>query len=360
MSRQQGLFAERESDGETVSMGSKKKKATRKGRVGGAAERMAKDQREISVSEFFTKNRHLLGFDSPRKALLTAIKEAVDNSLDACEEARIVPEVLVEISQAQGPRRRVHDRRSRTTGRASSRTQVPLIFGKLLYGSKFHRLRQSRGQQGIGISAAGMYGQLTTGNAVRVKSRTSRSGRSPTSSRSTSTRTRTSRSAPTSPATGTARCHGTRVEIDMEGEYRRGHAERRRVPQAGRRRESARVDHVPRPGRQQDRVRGRDQGAPPRDRRDQAAPPRGRARHPDQDAAGVSEEKWVKLCLQRDFSRVGPKVAEADLQEGQDQRARASQAHRQGGGDGGSRRRSTRREDHGARVARASRRSARS
>ena len=44
--------------------------------------------------------------------------------------------------------------------------QIPKIFGKLLYGSKFHRLRMSRGQQGIGISAAGMYGLLTTGKPV--------------------------------------------------------------------------------------------------------------------------------------------------------------------------------------------------
>src|SRR5512135_2384293 len=61
------------------------------------AETMAAQQREISVSEFFSKNRHLLGFDNPRKALLTAIKEAVDNSLDACEEAGILPEVFVEV-----------------------------------------------------------------------------------------------------------------------------------------------------------------------------------------------------------------------------------------------------------------------
>ena len=58
---------------------------------------MATKQREISVSEFFTKNRHLLGFDNPRKALLTAVKEAVDNSLDACEEAGILPEITIEI-----------------------------------------------------------------------------------------------------------------------------------------------------------------------------------------------------------------------------------------------------------------------
>ena len=64
------------------------------------AEDLARKQRDISVSEFFTKNRHLLGFDNPRKALLTTIKEAVDNSLDACEEAGILPDVTVEIQQA--------------------------------------------------------------------------------------------------------------------------------------------------------------------------------------------------------------------------------------------------------------------
>ena len=61
------------------------------------AEEMANNQRSISVSEFFAKNRHLLGFDNPRKALLTTVKEAVDNSLDACEEAHILPELEVGI-----------------------------------------------------------------------------------------------------------------------------------------------------------------------------------------------------------------------------------------------------------------------
>src|SRR3989338_8169373 len=61
------------------------------------ARELAKKQREISIAEFFEKNRHLLGFDNPTKALLTTIKEAVDNALDACEEARILPEVTVEL-----------------------------------------------------------------------------------------------------------------------------------------------------------------------------------------------------------------------------------------------------------------------
>ena len=132
------------------------------------AKAMAATQRDISVSEFFAKNRHLLGFDNPRKALLTTVKEAVDNSLDACEEAGILPEIWVHIQQTAADRYKVG---IQDNGPGILKKQIPLIFGKLLYGSKFHRLRQSRGQQGIGISAAGMYGVQTTGKPVKIISK---------------------------------------------------------------------------------------------------------------------------------------------------------------------------------------------
>jgi len=135
------------------------------------AESMAKSQRDISVSEFFAKNRHLLGFDNPRKALLTTVKEAVDNSLDACEEAGITPEIWVHIEQTRTNRYKAG---IQDNGPGIMKNQIPLIFGKLLYGSKFHRLRQSRGQQGIGISAAGMYGVQTTGKPVKIISKISK------------------------------------------------------------------------------------------------------------------------------------------------------------------------------------------
>jgi DNA topoisomerase-6 subunit B len=144
-----------------------------------SAAEMGSQQREISVSEFFTKNRHLLGFDNPRKALLTCVKEAVDNALDACEEAGILPEVVVKLEVASNektPPPPSQATRFRITvidyGPGIVRQQIPKIFAKLLYGSKFHRLRMSRGQQGIGISAAGMYAQLTTGKPVQIISRT--------------------------------------------------------------------------------------------------------------------------------------------------------------------------------------------
>ena len=136
------------------------------------AEDMALRQREISVAEFFMKNRHLLGFDNPRKALLTTIKEGVDNSLDACEEAGVLPEVRIIIAPAKEENRfqvTIED-----NGPGILKKQIPKIFAKLLYGSKFHRLKMSRGQQGIGISAAGMYGQLTTGKPIAITSKLSR------------------------------------------------------------------------------------------------------------------------------------------------------------------------------------------
>ena len=152
----------------------KKEKSAPRGGV--TAETMAAKQRDISVSEFFAKNRHLLGFDNPRKALLTTVKEAVDNSLDACEEASILPDITVVIEDLQ-PDRPSTAKQSRyritvvDNGPGIVRGQVENVFGRLLFGSKFHRLKMSRGQQGIGISAAGMYGLITTGKPMLIQTR---------------------------------------------------------------------------------------------------------------------------------------------------------------------------------------------
>lgn len=144
-----------------------------KSRRGATAEEMSARQKEVSVSEFFVKNRHLLGFDNARKALLTTVKEAVDNSLDACEEGGILPEIAVIIEDLE-PKRLATAKSSRyrvtivDNGPGIVRKQVENIFGRLLYGSKFHRLKMSRGQQGIGISAAGMNGLITTGRPMVI------------------------------------------------------------------------------------------------------------------------------------------------------------------------------------------------
>jgi len=179
---------------------------------------LAKKQREISVSEFFAKNRHLLGFDNPSKALLTTVKEAVDNALDACEEAGILPELRVEIVQLAETRFRVA---VEDNGPGIVRAQVPKVFGRLLYGSKFHRLRQSRGQQGIGISAAGMYGLLTTGKPVVIHTRTDPKKKAHHLELVIDTRTNEPK-VTRDDEVAWDRPHGTRVEIELEASYRGG------------------------------------------------------------------------------------------------------------------------------------------
>jgi len=184
------------------------------------AESMAAKQRDISVSEFFAKNRHLLGFDNPRKALLTAVKEAVDNSLDACEEAHILPHIIVTIAPVDGSENKFR-MTVKDNGPGIVAKQVPNIFARLLYGSKFHSLKMSRGQQGIGISAAGMYGLLTTGEPVQIMTRTS--GKKPANHYHVQIDTTKNRPE----VILDEECefdlpHGTSVTITMEGRYQKG------------------------------------------------------------------------------------------------------------------------------------------
>jgi len=178
---------------------------------------MAARQREISVSEFFLKNRHLLGFDSLSKAVVTTVREAVDNALDACEEARILPEILVEIAdRGDSLLVAVED-----NGPGIVEGQIGRIFGKLLYGSKFHKLSQSRGQQGMGISAAGMYGQLTTGKPMHIVSRIAGEAQANALDVSIDT-TRNRPDIHRKRRFDWDRPHGTRVEVEVEGRYQHG------------------------------------------------------------------------------------------------------------------------------------------
>ncbi len=133
------------------------------------ADELARQQRSISVAEFFEKNKHLLGFDSPTRGIITTIKEAVDNALDACEEARVLPDIYIGIKKVSPEVFRII---VEDNGPGIVPAQIPFVFGKLLYGSRFHQIKQSRGQQGIGISAAVLYAQLTTGVPTIIVSRT--------------------------------------------------------------------------------------------------------------------------------------------------------------------------------------------
>ncbi|MBD3259745.1 DNA topoisomerase VI subunit B [Candidatus Woesearchaeota archaeon] len=182
------------------------------------AHELAKKQRDISVAEFFEKNRHLLGFDNKRKALLTTVKEAVDNALDACEEANILPEISVEIIEMSEDRYRIV---VEDNGPGIVKKQIPNIFAKLLYGSKFHSLKQSRGQQGIGISAAAMYGQLTTGKPVRITSRIGPKHSAHYFALHLNTTTNKPEIA-VDKEINWSKENGTKIELDLEGSYQKG------------------------------------------------------------------------------------------------------------------------------------------
>ena len=178
----------------------------------------AKKQREISISEFFTKNRHLLGFDNPLKALSTTIKEGVDNALDACEEANILPDLKIEIVQVSEGRFKVI---IEDNGPGIVKDQIPKIFGKLLYGSKFHKLSQTRGQQGIGISAAGLYGQLTTGKPIKITSKIGKGKPAHYYEIHIDTSKNEPEIAKDIEVDWNGE-HGTKVELEMEGKYQKG------------------------------------------------------------------------------------------------------------------------------------------
>ena len=139
-------------------------------KMSGIAQKLASNQKQVAISEFFEKNKHFLGFDSPVRSLITAVKEAVDNSLDACEEARILPSIKVRVSKID-TKKDIIELVVEDNGPGIPQKSIEKVFGQLLFGSRFHAIRQSRGQQGIGITGVVMYSQLTTGKPTHVKSK---------------------------------------------------------------------------------------------------------------------------------------------------------------------------------------------
>jgi DNA topoisomerase-6 subunit B len=134
--------------------------------VSNAEEELSKQFREYSVAEFFKRNRQMLGYTGKIRSLTTIVHEAVTNSLDSAEDARILPDISVEIKELpDGHFKLVME----DNGTGVPKKDVGKAFGKLLAGTKFHVLRQKRGQQGLGISYAVLFSQLTTGKPAHIK-----------------------------------------------------------------------------------------------------------------------------------------------------------------------------------------------
>jgi DNA topoisomerase-6 subunit B len=194
--------------------------------MAGIADKMASNQKQIAISEFFEKNKHFLGFDSLQRSIITAVKEAVDNSLDACEEARILPEIRVKITKVDS-KKDIIELQTEDNGPGIPQKSIEKVFGQLLFGSRFHAIRQSRGQQGIGITGVVMYSQLTTGKPTHVLSKVANDPTAVSVSIGLDTR---KNKAVKSDQTRiiwenddlTLKEHGLRVTTRMKGKYQRG------------------------------------------------------------------------------------------------------------------------------------------
>jgi DNA topoisomerase-6 subunit B len=180
------------------------------------AQELADNQREISIAEFFEQNKQMLGFGSKTRALVTAAKEGVDNSLDAAEEANILPDISINITEHE----QYYILIIEDNGPGLPRSNIPNVFGKLLYGSRFHSRSQTRGQQGIGISAAVLYSQLTSGNPARVTSKTKEDDTAHYVEVGIDTDTNEPKIYEEKEVDWPDKEHGIRIEMDMEGNMR--------------------------------------------------------------------------------------------------------------------------------------------
>src|SRR5947208_14723665 len=115
------------------------------------AEELAKKQRGSSVSDCFERSKQSVGYDSATKALLTAVKEGVDNSLDAAADADILPEIFVEVRKVEKDEFLVV---VEDNGPGIVKKEVANVFGRLLYGSRFFSRAQRRGTKGLGCAEA--------------------------------------------------------------------------------------------------------------------------------------------------------------------------------------------------------------
>ena len=129
------------------------------------AEELAKEFREHSVAEFFKKNKQMLGLYGKVRTLTTIVHEYTTNALDAAEEANILPDIEVKIDELG---EEYYEVTVKDNGPGLTEKTVGKALGQLLAGTKFHRMMQMRGQQGIGSAGVTMLSQTTTGNPTKV------------------------------------------------------------------------------------------------------------------------------------------------------------------------------------------------
>ena len=130
-----------------------------------SADDLFKDFKAVSITEFFRKNKTHLGYSGKLRSLTTVIHELVTNSLDACEEAGILPEIDVAVKQLGEEH---YSFSCRDNGPGIPEKHIGGVFGQMLAGTKFHRNVQLRGQQGIGVAGVTLFSQMTTGKPIKI------------------------------------------------------------------------------------------------------------------------------------------------------------------------------------------------
>ncbi len=130
-----------------------------------SADDLFKEFKEVSITEFFRKNKAHLGYSGKLRSLTTVVHELVTNALDACEEAGILPELELKLKQLGTEH---YSYTIRDNGPGIPQKHISSVFGKMLAGTKFHRNVQLRGQQGIGVAGVTLFSQMTTGRPVRI------------------------------------------------------------------------------------------------------------------------------------------------------------------------------------------------
>ena len=120
----------------------------------------------ISPADFFYRNRSIAGFDNTMRALYTAVRELVENSLDACEDGGFLPTIDVKLKEVASD---WYNLRVEDNGIGVPRDHILPAFGQILYGSKYEH-KQARGRFGLGGKMAFLFGQITTSEPLRVTS----------------------------------------------------------------------------------------------------------------------------------------------------------------------------------------------
>ena len=132
------------------------------------------EYQSISPADFFYRNREIAGFSNPSRATYTAVRELLENSMDACEAQRVPPDVYLRITEMDDDRdteTKFYKLRIEDNGTGVPADHIPQTFCQVFYGSKY-TLKQARGTFGLGGTMAVLYGQITTHKPVQVVSST--------------------------------------------------------------------------------------------------------------------------------------------------------------------------------------------